>query len=351
VTDIETTAEELEPPEMAHGVAVVPAANRLAVTPSVKAEELVERLDVIKQAMQSAMQEGIDYGRIPGVSKPTLLKPGSEKLGVLFQLDIQLVNEETWGPGDHLRVSSKATVYHSPTGARLGFGQGLCSTRERKYAYRQQSRSCPSCGAAAIIKGKAEYGGGWVCFKKKDGCGAKFPDGDKTIEGQPLGEIENPDLPDQWNTVLKMAEKRARIDAVLAVTGASALFTQDVEDAPTPEGPTGPSPHAGMPASEQRPSSRPASEKQREFVRSLFKKHKLTAGQIRPLLAAAGVPVAGTDDVVEAVEALTGPQASAVIERLKDHPVQTGESDIPAPGDGDFRHEPAGQDDLFGGAS
>jgi hypothetical protein len=33
---------------------------------------------------------------------------------------------------------------------------------------------CPKCGAAAIIKGKAEYGGGWVCFKKKGGCGAKF---------------------------------------------------------------------------------------------------------------------------------------------------------------------------------
>jgi hypothetical protein len=48
--------------------------------------------------------------------------------------------------------------------------------------------------------------------------------------GQEVGEIENPDLPDLWNTVLKMAEKRARVDAVLAVTGASALFTQDAED-------------------------------------------------------------------------------------------------------------------------
>ena len=34
---------------------------------------------------------------------------------------------------------------------------------------------CPSCGkAGAIIKGKDEYGGGWVCFIKKKGCGAKF---------------------------------------------------------------------------------------------------------------------------------------------------------------------------------
>jgi hypothetical protein len=34
---------------------------------------------------------------------------------------------------------------------------------------------CPSCGVVgAIIKGKPEYGGGWLCFGKKGGCGAKF---------------------------------------------------------------------------------------------------------------------------------------------------------------------------------
>ena len=34
---------------------------------------------------------------------------------------------------------------------------------------------CPSCGkSGSIIKSKNEYGGGWVCFIKKKGCGAKF---------------------------------------------------------------------------------------------------------------------------------------------------------------------------------
>jgi len=50
------------------------------------------------------------------------------------------------------------------------------------------------------------------------------------ILGQSVGEIENPDLPDQWNTVIKMSEKRARVGAVLAVTGASAIFTQDLDE-------------------------------------------------------------------------------------------------------------------------
>ncbi len=36
---------------------------------------------------------------------------------------------------------------------------------------------CPVCGKDAIIKSKAEWGGGWVCFKKKGGCGTKWPEG------------------------------------------------------------------------------------------------------------------------------------------------------------------------------
>ena len=39
-----------------------------------------------------------------------------------------------------------------------------------------QQINCPECGKPAIIKGKPEYGGGWLCYKKKDGCGAKWSD-------------------------------------------------------------------------------------------------------------------------------------------------------------------------------
>ena len=224
VLDVEAPSTEIE----RH----VPAAA-VTVTPELSADDLVKRLDIIRDASERAMQQDVDYGVIPGTgSKPTLLKPGAEKLAVLFQLDVQLVNEKIWGPGDHLTVMSRATVFHAPTGQRLGFGEGTCSTKEKKYGKRKQERTCPNCGKAAIIKGKAEYGGGWVCFKKKDGCGAKYRDEDTAITEQSVGEVENPDLADTWNTVVKMAEKRARVDAVLAVTGASALFTQDVEDLP-----------------------------------------------------------------------------------------------------------------------
>lgn len=37
-------------------------------------------------------------------------------------------------------------------------------------------RKCPVCGEETVIKGKKEYGGGYVCWKAKGGCGATFAD-------------------------------------------------------------------------------------------------------------------------------------------------------------------------------
>src|SRR3990167_11218552 len=101
---------------------------------------------------------------------------------------------------------------------------------ETKHRYRGGKRKCPQCGAEAIIKGREEYGGGWVCFAKKGGCGEKFKDDDTEITGQAEGKVENPDIADQYNTVLKMACKRAKVDGCLSATACSDIFTQDIED-------------------------------------------------------------------------------------------------------------------------
>lgn len=228
VIDAEVVEEGME--ETTRAMEPIAASTAVTVTPPVTAGELKERLAVIEEAMETTMKEGVDYGKVPGTDKPALFKSGSEKLSVLFKLDVQPRSSKHYGPGDHLTVETAATVYDIATGCRIGFGEGLCTTREKKYGKRQASRTCPACGEAAIIKGKEEYGGGWICFYKKGGCGAKYGDDDSAILDQSVGEIENPDLPDQWGTVLKMAEKRARVGAVLAVTGASAIFTQDLDE-------------------------------------------------------------------------------------------------------------------------
>lgn len=229
----------------------------LSLVPQTTARDLVARLDVIRDAMQNAMVKDIDYGVIPGTgSKPTLLKPGAEKLGVLFQLDVQIENLKTWHDDGHLTVVSHAIVYHAPSGLRVASGEGICSTRESKYAYRNIDRTCPACGAASIIKGKAEYGGGWLCWKNHKttpGCGEKFAENDPAIVGQEVGKKPNPDIADTYNTVDKMASKRARIDAILAATGASALFTQDAEDLPGP--PSAEAGGAGTPPATPEPTA------------------------------------------------------------------------------------------------
>jgi hypothetical protein len=192
--------------------------------------DIRSQVNLIQHVMREVMKKDEHYGVIPGTgTKPTLLKAGAEKLCLTFRLDPQYEITEKQD-GAHLRITSKCTLYHIPTGQRFGSGMGSCSTRESKYAYRQAAIKCPACGKEAVIKGKEQYGGGWVCFKKKDGCGAKYNDGDQKIEGQPRGRVPNEDLADQYNTVLKMANKRSLIAAVLNATAASDIFTQDIED-------------------------------------------------------------------------------------------------------------------------
>lgn len=54
------------------------------------------------------------------------------------------------------------------------------------------TRSCPQCGKSkAVIKGKAEYGGGWLCFKKKGGCGATWQDADDSPGTPPAASLDD----------------------------------------------------------------------------------------------------------------------------------------------------------------
>lgn len=190
------------------------------------------QVNLIQSVMQEVMKKDEHYGVIPGTgTKPSLLKAGAEKLCLVFRLapDYE-IDEKREGP--HVTITSKCVLTHIPSGQRYGAGMGSCSTRESKYAYRNSARKCPNCSAEAIIKGKEEYGGGWLCFAKKGGCGAKFLENDEVITSQSVGRIQNEDVADQYNTVLKMANKRSLVAAVLNVTAASDIFTQDIEDMP-----------------------------------------------------------------------------------------------------------------------
>lgn len=206
--------------------------------PVVDVRMAIERRNMIEAFTKQVMVAERDYGAIPGTGgKATLLKAGAEKLCSFFGLLPDFVPLETIldfdgtgaGHGEPLiyyRV--RCDLYKN--GVKVGSGEASCHSRETKYRFRKAARTCPTCGQATIIKGKDEYGGGWLCFKKNGGCGAKFKDGDKAIEGQSVGQVPNPDVADLDNTILKIADKRALVAATLIATNVSDHFTQDMED-------------------------------------------------------------------------------------------------------------------------
>lgn len=205
----------------------VRAASAVEPTGEMSVEQIIAQTKKIQQCMSAVMKEGEHFGVIPGTNtKPTLLKPGAEKLCLLFRLDPEyeiLTSVET---PERIAYTIRCVLFHIPTGQRVASGLGSCNSREKKYL-RPSPKKCPQCGKEAIIKGKEEYGGGWLCYKKKDGCGAKFKDVAPEIIDQPAG-LEDP--ADLANTILKMGCKRALVAAVLNGTAASDFFTQDLED-------------------------------------------------------------------------------------------------------------------------
>lgn len=193
--------------------------------------ELTSQVKLIQQVMNSVMKPKEHYGTIPGCGdKPTLLKPGAEKLAMTFRFAPKYDVQERELRDGHREYRVICSLQSIITGAFVGEGIGVGTTMESKWRFRKAEQKCPVCGKEAIIKGKQEYGGGWLCYKKKGGCGAKFKAGDPAIENQEMGRVEHDNPADYYNTVAKMAKKRALVDAVLTATAASDIFTQDIED-------------------------------------------------------------------------------------------------------------------------
>ena len=238
--------------------------------PAWNPKQVVAQVDLVQQVMREVMRDGEHYGVIPGterkdkegkdISKPSLLQPGAQKLCMTFRLEPTYTVTQTDFAHDHREYRIACVLTSIQTGTKVGEGLGICSTRESKYRWRKAERVCPSCGKPAIIKGKAEYGGGWICFEKKGGCKAKYKDDDASITQQVVGQTENPDIADTYNTVLKMAKKRAFVDATIQALAVSDLFTQDVEDFAREEK------DATPPAAPKEPKDEPPAAEQHEIA-------------------------------------------------------------------------------------
>ena len=203
-----------------------------------------EQLRQFQAWIQDAMTEDFDFGVIPGTQKPTLFKPGAEKLVKLLKLApaYEVVDKEEdweteWPERGKLPLFSytfrcvlktATELPNMPIGTSVDEGYGNCNSYEGRYRYRKGERLCPDCGAPAVLKSK--FDDGWYCFVKKGGCGVQWKGDPHGFAKMDVGQVENPDIHTQVNTLIKMAKKRALVDAALSAGRMSDLFTQDMED-------------------------------------------------------------------------------------------------------------------------
>lgn len=145
-------------------------------------DEAKERVRQLQEFITSAMIRDVDYGVIPGTPKPTLYKPGAEKLCEIYGLapHFDVVNRvEDWDEG-FFHYETKCRLVSLRSGAVVAEGLGSCNSRERRF--------------------------------------------------------RNQDVYTAVNTFLKMSKKRSHVDATLSATRSSGLFTQDLEDLGDPRG-------------------------------------------------------------------------------------------------------------------
>lgn len=191
--------------------------------------------DRVRRIQRTLMEPNEDYGLIPGTQKPTLLKPGAEKLCDFYRLAVDFEPTVTYGDGTTeppISVVMRCQLHlGSLDGPVVGVGYGQANSWEKRYRYRKGERTCLACGKPGKIVHTRRNS--WWHPQDKGGCGQSVEDSDPRVAAwlaQDTGDVENPDPYELANTLVKMAEKRAHIDATLRTTATSGLFTQDMDE-------------------------------------------------------------------------------------------------------------------------
>lgn len=195
----------------------------LALPDEAQLRQDIQAINRFQQIVHKNLIAGLDFGTIPGTQKPTLLKPGAEKIAKLLGLSDQyeiLDRQEDWLSG-FFRYLVKCRLIHIGHGVTISEGVGECNSMESKYRYRWVFQSeLPS--HLRGDEGKSE----------RDKLASKTVN---TRNGKvKMYKVDNEDIYDQVNTILKMAKKRALVDASLSAGRLSDVFTQDIEDLPDP---------------------------------------------------------------------------------------------------------------------
>lgn len=187
----------------AHALAQSQGPDRMAVA------DIISHVALVQEVMRAVMKEGVHYGTIPGTPKPTLYKAGAEVLCMAFRIaDTYEIEDLSTEHSVRYRVTCIGT--HQINGITLGTGMGAASSGEEKYKWRKAYGREFEATPPNLRREKFGY------------------DREKK-ESYSTFQVHT-DPADLDNTVLKMANKRAKVAMVLNVTAASDMFSQDLED-------------------------------------------------------------------------------------------------------------------------
>jgi len=179
------------------------ASGRMAVA------DIISHVAMVQEVMRAVMKPDVHYGVIPGTDKPTLLKQGAEVLCMAFRVaDTYSVEDLSTAETVRYRVTCSGTHQHS--GTVLGSGMGEASSGEEKYKWRKAYKDEFEATPSNLRREKK----GWD--KKKRQAYSVMQ-----VRTEPA---------DLANTILKMANKRAKIAMTINVTACGDMFGQDLED-------------------------------------------------------------------------------------------------------------------------
>lgn len=181
--------------------------------------ETLKKVRSLQSTLKGILVENYDYGKIPGCGeKPTLLKPGAEKIlmamGITSTYEL-IEHTENFDNKGFFAYTVKCILLKN--GAKITEGLGHANSKEKKWALEfVYEKDLPPGADKELLKKKK--------IESSKGTFYKY-------------EVEA-DANSKANTILKMAKKRAQIDAVLTVASLSEIFTQDFDDLPEEEHPT-----------------------------------------------------------------------------------------------------------------
>ncbi len=225
---VETTPMVIEAPQSALTL----------VRPIAQPTDLIAYHEEVTQIIQKSLTKGVDYDVIPGTGdKPSLLKPGAERLNLAFGAapEYEIIEKEI----DHdreVRWTKKKKEWNNKFKGDRTFTMKL-EEGSSFGLYRYVIR-CRIKRAGRLL---AE------CIGTCSTLESKYIDRPRDCE----------------NTALKMAQKRAYVGATLHAYGLSNRFTQDVEDNPEvyAKEPPAPFKEAEIPFAAQAPKELPKTEK------------------------------------------------------------------------------------------